>query len=101
MGCDEGLAHLVGRGMVTLGVEVVAQDVGDLRRRVEASDDERFAKADFGGPDYKRFASIYNSQNDYMMFLRRPIPLTSEGNLPVAGVRQLATIAAKSMLLEG
>ena len=30
--------------------------------RVEASDDERFDKADFGGPDYKCFAAIYNSQ---------------------------------------
>jgi hypothetical protein len=69
--------------------------------RVEASDDERFAKADFGGPDYKRFAAIYNSQNDYMMFLRRPIPLTPEGNMPVAGGSQLAAIAAQSMLLEG
>jgi hypothetical protein len=67
--------------------------------RVEASDDERFAKADFGGPDYKRFAAIYNSQNDYMMFLRRPISLTPEGNLPVMGVSQLAIIAAKSLLV--
>ena len=70
------------------------------RAAVEASDDERFTKADFGGPDYKRFAAIYNSQNDYMMFLRRPIPLHPEGNMPVAGGSQLATIAAKSMLLE-
>jgi len=68
--------------------------------RVEASDDERFDKTDFGGPDYKCFAPIYNSQNDYMMFLRRPIPLTPEGNMPLAGVSQLTTIAAKSMLLE-
>ena len=55
--------------------------------RVEASDDERFDKTDFYGPDYKRFAAIYNSRNDYMMFLRRPVPLTPEGNVPVAGVR--------------
>ena len=68
--------------------------------RVEAGDDERFDKADFWGPDYRAFAAIYNSHNDYMMFLRRPIPLTPEGNMPVAGVSQLATIAAKSMLLE-
>ena len=34
-----------------------------------------------------------------MMFLRRPIPLTPEGNLPVAGVSQLTTMAAKSMLV--
>ncbi len=69
--------------------------------RVEASDDERFDKADSWGPDYKSFAAIYNSQHDYLMFLRRPIPLTPEGNMPVAGVSQLATIAAQSMLLEG
>jgi hypothetical protein len=68
--------------------------------RVEAADDERFAKSDYGGPDYKSFAAIYNSQNDYMMFLRRPIPLTPEGNMPVAGGSQLAAIAAQSMLLE-
>ena len=61
--------------------------------RVEAGDDERFAKADLGGPDYKRSAAIYNSQNDYMMFLRRPIPLTPKGNMPVAGGSQLATMA--------
>jgi hypothetical protein len=68
---------------------------------VEAGDDERFDKADFGGPDYRAFAAIYNSHNDYMMFLRRPIALTPEGNMPAAGVSQLATIAAKSMMLEG
>ena len=67
--------------------------------RVEASDDERFAKTDFWGPDYKRFAAIYNNQSDYMMFLRRPISLTPEGNLPVTGVSQLAIIAAKSLLV--
>ena len=68
--------------------------------RVEAGDDERFNKSDFWGPDYRAFAAIYNSHNDYMMFLRRPIALTPEGNMPAAGVSQLATIAAKSMLLE-
>ena len=67
--------------------------------RVEASDDERFDKTDLWGPDYKRFAAIYNNQSDYMVFLRRPISLNPEGNLPVAGVRQLATIAAKSLLV--
>ena len=30
--------------------------------RVEASDDERSSSADVCGPDYKRFAAIYNSQ---------------------------------------
>ena len=69
--------------------------------RVEAGDDERFSKTDFWGPDYKRFAAIYNNQHDYMMFLRRPILLTPEGNMPVTRVGQLAAIAAKSMLLEG
>jgi hypothetical protein len=34
-----------------------------------------------------------------MMFLRRPISLTPEGNLPVTGVSQLAIIAAKSLLV--
>jgi len=67
--------------------------------RVEAGDDDRFDKTDPWGPDYKCFAAIYNSQNDYMLFLRRPILLTPEGNLPVAGVRQLATMAAKSLLI--
>jgi len=67
--------------------------------RVEAGDDERFDKSDVYGPDYKRFAEIYNNHNDYMMFLRRPISLTPEGNVPVAGVGQLAAMAAKSMLV--
>jgi hypothetical protein len=35
-----------------------------------------------------------------MLFLRRPIPLTPEGNMPVAEVRRLALMAAKSLLLE-
>jgi hypothetical protein len=67
--------------------------------RVEASDDERFDKADFWGPDYKRFAVIYNSNNDYMMFLRRPVLLTQQGEVPGAGVKRLAFMAAKSMLV--
>lgn len=67
--------------------------------RVEASDDDRFDKADFYGPDYKRFAAIYNSQSDYMMFLRKPIPLTPQGIVSVREVRRLAIIAAKSMLV--
>jgi hypothetical protein len=67
--------------------------------RLEASDDERFPKADIYGPDYQRFALIYNRDHDYLMFLRRPIPLTREGNVPVAGVEQLASMAAKSMLV--
>jgi hypothetical protein len=67
--------------------------------RVEASDDDRFAKADFYGPDYKRFAAIYNSHNDYMLFLRQPIPLTQQGTVPAAEVRRLAVMAVKSLLL--
>ena len=68
--------------------------------RVEAGDDDRFDKTDFWGLDYKRFAVMYNSQSDYMMFLRQPVALTPEGNMPVAEVRRLALMAAKSLLLE-
>ena len=69
--------------------------------RLEASDDERYNKADFWGPDYKRFAAIYNSHSDYMLFLRRPVPLAPQGGVPVAGVRRLGLMAAKSLLLGG
>ncbi len=68
--------------------------------RVEASDDDRFHKTDHYGPDYKRFAAIYNSSSDYMMFLRRPEPLTPQGEVPAAGVRRLAIMAVKSLLVE-
>ena len=68
--------------------------------RVEAGDDDRFDKTDFWGLDYKRFAVMYNSQSDYMMFLRQPVALTPEGNMPVTEVRRLALMAAKSLLLE-
>jgi len=68
--------------------------------RMEASDDDRFHKTDLYGPDYKRFAAIYNSSNDFMMFLRRPVSLTPQGAVPVAGVRRLAIMAVKSLLLE-
>ena len=68
--------------------------------RVEAGDDERFGKADLYSPDYKHFAAIYNSRNDYMMFLRQPVPLTQQGEVPVAGVRRLAIMAVKSLLVE-
>jgi hypothetical protein len=67
--------------------------------RVEASDDDRFDKADFYSPDYKRFAAIYNSHSDYMMFLRKPVSLTLQGNMSVREVRRLAIIAAKSLLV--
>lgn len=68
--------------------------------RVEPSDDDRFDKTDFYGSDYKHFAAIYNNRNDYMMFLRQPIPLTPAGEVPVAGVRRLALMAVKSLLVE-
>ena len=68
--------------------------------RVEASDDDRFPKTDLYGSDYKRFATIYNSRSDYMMFLRQPVPLTQQGEVPVAGVRRLAIMAVKSLLVE-
>ncbi len=67
--------------------------------RVEASDDDRFNKADHYGPDYKRFATIYNSQGDYMMFLRKPISLGPQETVSVREVRRLALIAAKSLLI--
>jgi hypothetical protein len=63
--------------------------------RVESSDDDRFNKADFFGPDYKQFAAIYNSHRDYMIFLRQPVPLTGEGTVPAAALRRLTLMAAK------
>ena len=63
--------------------------------RVEASDDDRFDKAGIYCPDYKQFAALYNSHNDYLLFLRHPIPLTPEGAMPVAALRRLAVIAGK------
>jgi hypothetical protein len=67
--------------------------------RMEAGDDDRFDKADFWGPDYKSFATIYNSRSDYMMFLRQPVTLTQPGEVPLAGVKRLALVAAKSLLV--
>jgi hypothetical protein len=63
--------------------------------RVEASDDDRFDKAQVYGPDYKKFAAIYNSHCDYMMFLRRPIPLTARGTVPATALQRLAEMAGK------
>jgi hypothetical protein len=63
--------------------------------RVEASDDDRFDKANVYGPDYEQFAVIYNTHCDYMMFLRQPIPLTPEGTVPAVALRRLAHLAAK------
>jgi hypothetical protein len=62
--------------------------------RVEPSDDDRFDKSDYYGPEYLKFAAIYNSQNEYMMFLRRPIPLTHLGMVPAVALRRLTIIAA-------
>jgi hypothetical protein len=67
--------------------------------RVEAGDDDRFDKADFWGPDYKLFATIYNNHSDFMMFLRQPVPLAQQGGVPLAGVKRLARMAAKSLLV--
>lgn len=63
--------------------------------RVEPSDDDRFHKANFSGPDYTQFAAIYNSHRDYLMFLRQPIPLTPEGSVPAAALRRLSLMAGK------
>jgi hypothetical protein len=52
-------------------------------------------------PDYKHFAAIYNSRYDYMMFLRQPVPLTQLGVVPVTGVRRLALMAVKSLMVGG
>jgi hypothetical protein len=67
--------------------------------RVEASDDDRFHKTDHYGPDYKRFAAVYNSSSDFMMFLRHPVALTPQGEVPAAGLRRLAIMAVKSLLV--
>jgi hypothetical protein len=63
--------------------------------RLEASDDDRFHKTDFDGPDYIQFAAIYNSHSDYMMFLRRPVPLDQQGIVPVVALRRLYELAKK------
>jgi hypothetical protein len=68
--------------------------------RVEVSDDDRFDKSDIYGADYRQFAEIYNVHSDYMFFLRRPILLSSEGTVSPAGVRRLATLAWKPILME-
>jgi len=63
--------------------------------QVEASDDFRFGKADFYGSDYRRFATIYNAKNDYMLFLKRPVNLTEQGVVAADGVRRLSVMARK------
>lgn len=68
--------------------------------RVELSDDERFNKNDIYGSDYRRFAEIYISQCDYMLFLRQPIALTPQETVSPAGIRRLAAIAWNPVLLE-
>jgi len=68
--------------------------------RVEVSDDDRFNKADIYGSDYRRFAEIYISRSDYMLFLRQPIPLSLQGTVPAPGLRRLAALAWKPLLVE-
>jgi hypothetical protein len=63
--------------------------------RVEASDDLRFSKADFYGPDYMRFAAIYNAHADYMLFMKRPVELTDQGTISMEDKRRLANMARK------
>jgi hypothetical protein len=68
--------------------------------RLELSDDDRFDKSDIYGSDYRQFAEIYNIRSDYMLFLRKPIPLSPEGTVSLAGVRRLANLAWKPLLME-
>lgn len=68
--------------------------------RLELSDDERFNKADIYGSDYRRFAEIYVTNCDDMLFLRQPIELSPQGTLPPSGVRRLAALAWKPLLVE-
>jgi hypothetical protein len=63
--------------------------------RVEASDDFRFSKADFYGPDYMRFAAIYNAYADYMIFMKRPVELTDQGTISMEDMQRLANMARK------
>jgi hypothetical protein len=68
--------------------------------RVEVSDDDRFDKSDIYGSDYRQFAEIYNIRSDHMLFLRQPILLSPQGAVPVGGVRRLASLAWKPLLVE-
>ncbi len=68
--------------------------------RVEPSDDDRFDKADIYGSDYRRFAEIYINHSDYMLFLRQPILLSPQGTVPRPGLRRLASLAWKPVLVE-
>jgi hypothetical protein len=68
--------------------------------RIEPSDDDRYAKADYAGPDYQGFAANYNNQHDFMLFLRKPIPLDPQGIMPLAMVKRLSLMAARAVWLE-
>jgi hypothetical protein len=67
--------------------------------RVELSDDDRFDKTDIYGSDYRRFAEFYINQYDYLLFLRRPIALTPQGTVPPRGLKLLAVLACKPLLI--
>jgi len=68
--------------------------------RVEPSDDDRFDKTDIYGSDYRRFAEIYLNHSHNMLFLRRPLELSSQGTLPLRRLKRLAALALKSLLVE-
>ncbi len=68
--------------------------------RVEVSDDDRFDKVDDYGPDYRRFAEIYIVHCDHMLFLRKPIDLSSHGTVSASEVKRLTALAWKPLLVE-
>jgi hypothetical protein len=68
--------------------------------RVEPSDEDRFDKTDIYGSDYRRFAEIYLNHSHNMLFLRRPLELSPQGTLPRRGLKRLAALALKSLLVE-
>jgi hypothetical protein len=68
--------------------------------RIEASDEERFNKADIYGPDYRLFAKLYIEHSDYMLFLRQPITLSPHGTVAPPGLKRLATLAWRPLLVE-
>jgi hypothetical protein len=69
--------------------------------RVEVSDDDRYHKGDIYGSDYRRFAEIYITHSDHMLFLRRPITLSPQGTVSPQGVKRLMALAWKPLLVEG
>jgi hypothetical protein len=68
--------------------------------RVELSDDDCFDKADSYGSDYRQFAKIYLNHSQNLLFLRRPIELSPQGMVPRRGLKRLATLAFKPLLVE-